>query len=318
MEILVVVDKVPTFQISAKKTTTIGSLKSLLEKYQDSKIQMFLNNKTELKVFDSNKYDNMTLASAWKKMKKPSISVRTKAETDYQKFLTGQKDADLLILSRLDDKSLLNVCVVNKEANELCKDEDFWRNRFVKKFGKIAAGYKPDGRSWRNHYLKVISDLDTHSNDPWKFFKEVSWLTSDSDLEKVADLGSERAKKIGRDPEEYHNLFWMLDLGKEVKIAFPVDRYQELDPIERTYYNSETNFTPGKVLKLIYDFYQEYITEEELEEQQEVDNPYAEDYYDLDIGSVRRIDMMGDLKFFEGFSEYPQDEPGLHYLQLGT
>ena len=78
MEILVVVDKTPTFQISVKKTTTIGSIKSLLEKYKDDKIQMFLNNKTELNVFDTNKYDDMNLKSAWDKMKKPSIVVTSK------------------------------------------------------------------------------------------------------------------------------------------------------------------------------------------------------------------------------------------------
>lgn len=75
MNIIVVVDKVPSFKISAKKTTTIGSLKSLLKEYKDDKIQMFLNNKTELNVFDTNKYDDMTLESAWKKMEKPSIVV---------------------------------------------------------------------------------------------------------------------------------------------------------------------------------------------------------------------------------------------------
>ena len=86
MEILVVVDKVPTFQISVKKSTTIGSIKSTLEKYNSSQrdenfrsfgmnynVSMFLNNKTKLDVFDTDKYDDMTLKSAWKKMEKPSI-----------------------------------------------------------------------------------------------------------------------------------------------------------------------------------------------------------------------------------------------------
>ena len=47
-------------------------------------------------------------------------------------MLTGQRDTDLLILDKLDDKDLLNVCLVNKEARKLCSYEPFWINRFIK------------------------------------------------------------------------------------------------------------------------------------------------------------------------------------------
>ena len=50
MEILVIIDKVPSFNISVNKTTTIGSIKYVLKKYDNHQIQMFLNNNTELNV----------------------------------------------------------------------------------------------------------------------------------------------------------------------------------------------------------------------------------------------------------------------------
>lgn len=68
---------------------------------------------------------------------------------------TGVKDVDLLILMQLDDKSLFRTCKVNKYVNELCKNEDFWRNRFQNKFGKSA---KPEDKTWRNYYIDAIEE----------------------------------------------------------------------------------------------------------------------------------------------------------------
>ena len=49
--------------------------------------------------------------------------------------LTGNKDADLLILDKLDDKDLVSFCLVNKDANRLCSIDSFWKNRLLKKYG---------------------------------------------------------------------------------------------------------------------------------------------------------------------------------------
>ena len=51
-------------------------------------------------------------------------------------FLSGQRDPDLIILDNLNDKDLLSVCITNRYANHLCNNEDFWRIRFIKKWGK--------------------------------------------------------------------------------------------------------------------------------------------------------------------------------------
>ena len=154
--ILVIVDNVPTLNIAIKKEETIGSLKELLHNsisnYSSYKIEMFLHPTAELKVWDTNMYDNLTLQSVWQSMENSSI-VLTKSSS--HKTLTGIKDVDLLILSQMDDKTLYNFCKVNKSARKLCSDENFWKNRLIQKYGQDAAKYKPEKKSWKKHYSFV-------------------------------------------------------------------------------------------------------------------------------------------------------------------
>ena len=66
--------------------------------------------------------------------------------------LTGNKDADLIILDKLDDKTLVNFCIVNKEANRLCSIDSFWRNRLIKNYGNIQF----KSRTWKQFYLSIF------------------------------------------------------------------------------------------------------------------------------------------------------------------
>lgn len=195
---------------------------------------------------------------------------------------TSIKDNIIQIMTKLDDQSLGRLCSTQKRLNQICQDENFWRNRFENRFGKIAGGYKPKDRTWRDHYIHVVTDLQTYSKNPWSFLNEVNWNIRDDDFEE-----------LGEGTERYHNNFWMLNLGKEITLIFPIDPYDQLLEHEREYKLGETYFTPAKVLKLIYDFYQEPITKDELEEQQMIDNPFASDYTEDDIGKVLRADMLG-------------------------
>jgi len=89
--------------------------------------------------------------------------------------LTGLKDLDLTIMMELNDRDLLSLCSTNKEIYNLCNNETFWRNRFIKRFGDAAAKYKPVDRKWKNHYMKVVIDLDMFSKDPWWFLQYIQW-----------------------------------------------------------------------------------------------------------------------------------------------
>jgi hypothetical protein len=69
---------------------------------------------------------------------------------------TQLRDTDLQILSDLDDKSLFNICLTNKYLNNMCKNEDFWRNRFTQKFTKEPLNIKPNNETWRHFYMRRI------------------------------------------------------------------------------------------------------------------------------------------------------------------
>ena len=67
-----------------------------------------------------------------------------------------KKDELFEILNKLDDKDLLNFCSINRKYQEICQNEDFWRNRFFSKYGNQYGFYKPKNRTWRNLYLTLV------------------------------------------------------------------------------------------------------------------------------------------------------------------
>jgi hypothetical protein len=101
-------------------------------------------------------------------MEDTNISETQKAE---RFTLTNNKDTDLIILSKLNDKDLLNACLTNKSVNKACKDENFWRLRFIETFDKkfpVKPGYdvpsqhKSPRETWRNFYLKFLYYTDRY------------------------------------------------------------------------------------------------------------------------------------------------------------
>lgn len=76
-----------------------------------------------------------------------------------ERSLTKIRDVDLKILSELSDRDLLNFCKTHKYGNDLCNNEDFWRNRVEIKF-LGASQYKSPNRTWKNFYLKIIYYLN--------------------------------------------------------------------------------------------------------------------------------------------------------------
>ena len=77
--------------------------------------------------------------------------------------LTGIKDTDLLILEKLDDRSLFSYCQTNQYANNVCQDENFWRNRLITKYGIETAELKNIDRSWKDFYLKLVYFDETYT-----------------------------------------------------------------------------------------------------------------------------------------------------------
>jgi hypothetical protein len=87
--------------------------------------------------------------------------------------LTGIRDVNLKILEDLNDEELFSFCLVNKEANKLCENETFWKNRFLKRFGTLYQ--KSKNRTWKNFYLTILKE----------FGKEIDFNRLDINLRNI-------------------------------------------------------------------------------------------------------------------------------------
>lgn len=153
------------------------------------------------------------------------------------------RDTDLFILSKLDDKDLFSTCLVNKAANKLCNDENFWRNRFLSKYGEMAAKYKPENRSWKKHYLQVVIDLEKFPK-PVDFLSYILWgsegIENSFYIENPKELFYVPVRKwipLSKAPEWVMNNLWLSNL-KDVKVKIfnnmgsEIVELKELAPIE--------------------------------------------------------------------------------------
>lgn len=237
--------------------------------------------------------------------------------------LTGNKQTDLEVMYRLDDRSLLTYCMVNRYAHNLCNNETFWRNRFVQRFGKTASEYKREDRTWKMHYLMVISNLNELleedsdiGGNPFGFFG--NFVTGDvGPNEDLYQLNTNAIDGLG---EIYQHGYWLMDLGvgDTIKLSFPIDHYEDLPEVVREYkasdYTDKGYFSPSDITRIIRDFYDETVTAEELTLQQEADNPHADGLtaQDANVGFIRRKDLL--QMYFEGMDEYD----GSYHLYFGS
>ena len=72
--------------------------------------------------------------------------------------LTGIKDLDRYLLLIMDDETLFNILLTNRDINKL-QNEDFWRDRTQRYFPYLIQ-YKNEDVSWKNFYLSNVFFLD--------------------------------------------------------------------------------------------------------------------------------------------------------------
>ena len=69
--------------------------------------------------------------------------------------LSGIRDVDREILSKLDDTELLKVCSIDKYTwNNVC-DDAFLRRRLLAKYPQIEI-YKKKNESWKRFFLRAV------------------------------------------------------------------------------------------------------------------------------------------------------------------
>ena len=79
---------------------------------------------------------------------------------------TRIKDLDLEILSKMDDRELGRICSTDKYFANLCKNDMFWKNRTIRRFGKYFGNelekyfLKSEKKSWREYYVSIVDFLE--------------------------------------------------------------------------------------------------------------------------------------------------------------
>ena len=156
-----------------------------------------------------------------------------------EKGFTGIKDVDLKIMMELDDKDLISTCATNKELYRICNvDQSFWRNRYVKQYGEEAAQYKPEGRSWKNHYMQTYIDLHKFANQI-DFLGHIAWKEN-VDKSYFLDYDNTEVRELKSAPEWVMNNIHLLKIPKIKVVSFAPnalllassDVYENITPYE--------------------------------------------------------------------------------------
>jgi hypothetical protein len=87
--------------------------------------------------------------------------------------MLGIKDVDYDILNKLDDKSLVAFCQVNKNANSTCNDDRYWESRVLSRLNLFYLPYidilKYKGnRTWYEYYINDLSSVAISRLNPNK------------------------------------------------------------------------------------------------------------------------------------------------------
>ena len=148
------------------------------------------------------------------------------------KAFTNIKDVDLKILSELDDRDLLNVCVIrNRYVEKLCNDENFWRARLVKNYPDLLE-YKNNTN--KLYYLQILVDIERFKNK-WEIFDYIAIGKRTIYYRKnlIDPIGG---VKIGRDwlpwneaPNWFKINLLASDLGKNLTISIKNKLFNIID-----------------------------------------------------------------------------------------
>ena len=72
-----------------------------------------------------------------------------------ERSFSQNKDVDREILGKLDDRDLFQTVLTSKYAYEITNNDNFWRNRLLKRY-ESTIPYKAENMSWKRYYLSVI------------------------------------------------------------------------------------------------------------------------------------------------------------------
>jgi hypothetical protein len=148
-------------------------------------------------------------------------------------YFPEDKDLAHKIMMDLDNSELVKLCATNKRMYEVCNNyPTFWRNKFIKDYGEHAAQYKPENRSWKNHYMTVFIDLQKYQKNPMEFLYSIFWK-SNIDDSYFMDYENQQFVPLKQAPEWVTNNLYLLNIDKiKTYMDEGLREYKNIKPIE--------------------------------------------------------------------------------------
>ena len=143
-------------------------------------------------------------------LKEPSkISLKNLPKYEIAKGLenlTGNKDTDFLIMNMLNDQDLSSLCQTNKYLAQRCTDDEFWKRRFMLRFSVLK---KPEGKSWKNHYMQIATDLAIFKGREIEFFDRIFWYKNIQNSLYVDEKRKKLIPLLEAPQEIFANLYFL-------------------------------------------------------------------------------------------------------------
>ena len=125
-------------------------------------------------------------------------------------MLTGNRDVDIDILNRLNDKDLVSSCQTNKYAQSVCNDEKLWLRRSIDRFSKYVSVEEmkkfKGNRTWGEYYVEIAKILNK-TLAAYDLVKAVE--RGRTDIEKI--VTSEKKMKITHSIIKSDNYYYVTD-----------------------------------------------------------------------------------------------------------
>ena len=167
-------------------------------------------------------------------------------------YFPEDKDLAHKIMMNLSNSDLVKLCATNKRMYDVCNNyPPFWRNKFIKDYGEHAQ-YKPENRSWKNHYMTVFIDLQKYKKNPLDFFRNIAWKENMEESFYI-DTKNKKLIPLKDAPEWVMNNLYLLKLNNVtvLKNVYILSVFENIKPIELleklVYYfgNYINGFWPG-------------------------------------------------------------------------
>ena len=170
-------------------------------------------------------------------------------------YFPEDKDLAHKIMMDLENSDLVKICATNKRMYDICNNyPDFWRNKFIKDYGEHAAQYKPENRSWKNHYMTVFIDLQKFKKNPMKFFDNIAWKEN---IESSFFLDSINKKLVPlkEAPEWVMNNLYLLNFDTKVRdlnqAPGKFTEYKNIKPIELLQKQTPSTYYIDRFIRII-------------------------------------------------------------------